>query len=139
MQPLNDIEQEAFDLGIIVEQLQWHDVYTWQVTYRDGTSTNEYDEVRPDGRGWHEREDKPVQTVALLWTGETTEVASIALPDNSTPVFFRRRTLTVNPNTNERTQDPTVHCIGWKRGDKACYLFVFSDGSTLMTDNLQAV
>ncbi len=46
--------------------------------------------------------------------------------------------MTLNLETSEETHK-TAHCIGWKRGDEAIYLFVLSDGSTLLTDNLQAI
>lgn len=120
-------------------QYKTKDAYTWRIAYQDGGCLDEYDEIRTDGRGWAEREAKPVQTVSLLWAAQATEAASITLPDGATPVFFRRRTLTINPNDDSIAPCQTVHCIGWKRGDKVCYLFVFDDGRTLLTDNLQAV
>lgn len=116
---------------------QTKDVYTWRVTYQDGTATDEFDESRPDGRGFAEREDKPVQTITLA-RGEV-EVQSMSIPEGAESVFFRRRFILFDPNTNEQTLRHTVHCIGWKRGEEASYLFVYNDGTTFLTDDLQAV
>lgn len=117
---------------------QTKDVYVWGVTYHDGTWMSEYE--RPEGRGWAEIGDKPVKEVWLSIPHPNIDYGHrVLIPQGATPVFFRRRTLTINPNTSEQTQEPTVHCIGWKHDNKACYLFVFNDGSTLLTDNLQAV
>ena len=63
----------------------------------------------------------------------------VDIPPGAMPVFFRRRSIEVNPLQGETQSRPTVHCIGWKRDGQATYLFVFDDGSTLLTENLQAV
>lgn len=118
---------------------QVKDVYTWRVLYQDGTTTDEFDEARPDGRGWAEREDKPVQTITLARVKDGMVVQSIDVPEGTEPVFFRRRIVTFDPTGSNPQHDTLAHCIGWKRGDEAEYLFVFDDGRTLLTDDLQAV
>lgn len=121
----------------MIEQVK--DVYTWRATYQDGTSTNEYDEIRPDGRGWAEREAKEVATITLARVSDGTVAQSIDVPDGAEPVFFRRRSVTFGP-TDESAQHGTLaHCIGWTRGDEAVYLFVRDDGTTLLSSDLQAV
>lgn len=132
-------EKELSNLLVAIHLPKPCDVYTWQVTYRDGTVTCEYDESRLDGRGWTERDAKDVATITLARAEDGTEVQSMLVPEGAEPVFFRRRTVTVNPNDESIQRDSTVHCIGWKRADEAVYLFVYEDGSTLLTDNLQAV
>ncbi len=62
----------------------------------------------------------------------------VSIPKGAQPLFFRRRRIELNPNTDEQTHK-TVHCIGWKRDDEAVYLFVLDDNSTLLSDNLQAI
>jgi hypothetical protein len=119
--------------------MQVKDVYTWQATYRDGTSINEYDDARPDGRGWAEREAKEVATITLARVSDGTAVQSIDVPEGAEPVFFRRRSLTFGPTDESARKGTLAHCIGWKRNDEAVYLFVFDDGSTLRTPDLQAV
>jgi hypothetical protein len=63
----------------------------------------------------------------------------VDVPAGATPIFFRRRSVEINPLQGETGNRTTTHCIGWKRGDEAVYLFVFDDGSTLLTNDLQAV
>lgn len=116
------------------------DAYTWHVQYQDGTATDEYDEARPDGRGWAEIGEKPVKDVWLM--GPDLSVHSgykMNVPQGATPVFFRRRRAVINLNNDSMTGQGAIHCIGWTRGEKGVYLFVFDDGSTLLTDDLEAV
>lgn len=115
------------------------DVYTWRIKYDDGTFTNEYDESRPDGRGFAEREEKPVRSVQLLRTGTAEVEQWFAVPEGAEPVFFRRRSVTFNPLTGAQESQNTVHCIGCKQDERALYLFVFDNGETLLTSELQAV
>lgn len=108
------------------------DVHTWCAIYHDGTIIDEYDATRPDGRGFSEIDSTQVKVLAL--SSHRVEV-----PAEATPVMIRRRATAVNLITDQRSILATVHCIGWKRGDTGCYLFVFEDGTALMTDNFQAV
>jgi hypothetical protein len=112
------------------------DVYMWRVIYRDGTYTDEFDEARPDGRGWREREDKPVAEIQLL--AHDRDGHQMLIPIDASPVFFRRRSIELNPNVDMQIHR-TTHCIGWKYGEQAAYLFVLPNGSTLLTSDLQAV
>ena len=120
-------------------QIIQKDVYMWSVAYRDGTFTHEYDDARPDGRGFAEREEKPVQTITLARVEDKAKVTSVAVPEGAEPLFFRRRARLINSNTGDTLQSGTTHCVGWKCGDEVAYLFVFDDGTTLLTKNLQAV
>jgi hypothetical protein len=112
------------------------DKYMWQVIYADGTFTAEYDLGRSDGRGFAEIEDKTVKHICLLNLG--LAVHTVNIPDGAQPVFFRRRMIALDGSGSEQGRS-TVHCIGWKRAESACYLFVLPDGSTLLSDDLQAV
>lgn len=117
-------------------QEQIRDVYTWGALYDDDACIGEYD--RLEGRSFVEVESARVKELLLLsLIGGSTH--SVKIPQGATPVFFRRRSLEINLVQEESTPRPTVHCIGWKRGDEAIYLFVFNDGSTLLTTDLQAV
>jgi hypothetical protein len=114
------------------------DVYEWRVTYHDGRQVPEFDEERPDGRGFLEIDSSQVKRLRLLLSsGIPAHVVTI--PDGATPVFFRRRTISINPNNDTTAKRPVKHCIGWKKDEQAVYLFVFSDGSTLLTTDKQAV
>lgn len=112
------------------------DVYTWRVTYQDGSSLHEFDAVNTIGRGFAEVDSAKVKELKLASQNLTH---SVEVPAGAEPVFFRRRRVAINLTDESTTPQPTVHCIGWKRGDEAVYLFVFDDGSTLLSDNLQAV
>ncbi len=119
---------------ITVEKTQ--DAYTWGAMYSDSTCIAEYD--RPEGRGFAEVDQIRVKELLLLHLAGGTS-HSVHIPQGATPVFFRRRSVTISPLAGESTPRPTTHCIGWKRGDEAIYLFVFDDGSTLLSNDLQAV
>jgi hypothetical protein len=79
-----------------------------------------------------------VKHAKLLMLIPLTDTATyhVAIPQDARPVFFRRRSIAISEGSSQHS---TVHCIGWKRDDQSVYLFIFEDGSTLLTDNLQAV
>jgi hypothetical protein len=117
------------------------DLYNWRVLVGEDTWIGEYDEKRPDGRGFAEIEGV-VQSIDLIPTmgAAAEQTHSVVVPEGASPVFFRRRQLLVNMSEGTQELMQTVHCIGWKQGVKsAAYLFVFEDGSTLLTSDLQAV
>lgn len=109
----------------------------WCVNYHDGSQVPEFDDTRPEGRGFLEVDSTQVKILELD-TPDAFGKHRVAIPDGAEPVFFRRRRIEMSSTTNEQTNS-TVHCIGWKQGDSACYLFVCDDGSTLLTNDLQAV
>lgn len=111
------------------------ELYEWHVTYSDGMQTYEVDPSQPDGRGWAERESKPVAAVTLF---STTGYAShsVVIPKGAEPVFFRRRGIVLD-GSGQRV--PDVHCIGWEQDSRGVYLFIFSDDLTLLSSDKQAV
>ena len=121
------------------------DAYTWRIMYRDETTLDEYDADYPSGRGFAEANTAQVKALALLPTGGLSP-HSLLIPDGdlypAKPVFFRRRRIEIDPIIGTQHRN-TTHCIGWTQWiDNTVievYLFVFEDGSTLLTDNLQAV
>jgi hypothetical protein len=78
-----------------------------------------------------------VKSLALLSVGNV--VHQVDIPDGAQAVFLRRRMLAINPMNEQLQHASTIHCIGWKRGEDAVYLFIRDDGSTLLTNDLQAV
>lgn len=110
----------------------------WSVTYTDGTSLQEFDASRPDGRGWIEIGAKPVGEVHLT-THTASQSHQIEVPIGAQPVFFRRRSIAINPTSGQEESRSTVHCIGWKSNEDAEYLFVYNNGETLLTNESQAV
>ena len=118
--------------------LHLRDVFFWTVAFKDGTILQEYDESRPDGRGWIETSEKTVTAVAIALPSGNV-IHHVAVPEGAQAVFFRRRSIQVSPTGDEQKKLPTHHCIGWKRDDEAVYLFISEDGTTLLTNDLQAV
>lgn len=116
------------------------DAYQWSVVYHDDTYLREFDAVDTIGRGWAEIGEKPVKETCLFTSDPNLNYGhKIMVPTGATPIFFRRRRIELNPLTEQEQGRTTVHCIGWKRDDEAVYLFIFDDGSTLLTNDLQAV
>jgi hypothetical protein len=116
----------------MIEQSQ--EEYTWYADYND------------DRPGLHELNacnfaevDQTHVKVLYLLPLQGGAAHRVDIPQDATPIFFRRRSVEINPMQGESSPRPTVHCIGWKRGDKAVYLFVLGDSSTLLTTDLQAV
>jgi len=118
--------------------LHKNDAYVWRVLYEDDTSLSEFDEVNTIGRGFAEVDQSRVKQVQLLDAPNGNVRRTAHVPTGAQPVFFRRRRVSVNVVSEASEQRPTVHCIGWKRGEDAVYLFVFDDGTTLLSSDLQA-
>lgn len=135
------------------------ELYTWGVTYSDGTTMHEYDNA--EGRGFAEIGEKPVKSLEIQPQRDRVLAAyRMDIPDGATPVFFRRRFISLGPERlaplievlagnkapnselfEQVVASPTqtVHCIGWKCGEEALYRFVFENGSSLDSSDLQAV
>lgn len=122
---------------MIIDIKPAQDIYTWSVEYHDGVIVPEFDDERPDGRGWAEINSLQVRYIRLH-QADGWPAHNVTIPDDAAPVFTRRRKLEMDMSTNEQKLS-TMHCIGWKSGESACYLFVCEDGSTLLTSNFQAV
>lgn len=129
------------------------DGWTWRVHYSDGTTFDEYEE-RTDAEtgepiaiehGFREVDNLRVEAVELLpqHDGLCGHVVKIDAPAGMRPICFRRRSRLVNLDAGTDTTGPVIHCIGWQKTvngrNVASYLFIFADGSTLTTDDYQAV
>jgi hypothetical protein len=123
-------------MQITVEKPQ-QEAYTWYALYKDDDIISEYD--RPEGRGFVEVDQDRVKALVLIPSQVTGATHQVEVPHGATPIFFRRRSITIDPLQGETGNRVTTHCIGWKRGDKAMYLFIHGDGSTLLSTDLQAV
>ncbi len=116
----------------MIEQVK--DTYTWRAVYDDERTC-----IQENAENSFAEVDQSRVKAVLLLPLQGCSSHRVDIPDGATAVFFRRRSITLNPNTDEQQSRTTVHCIGWKRGSEAVYLFVMDDGSTLLTDDLQAV
>lgn len=104
------------------------DAHTWNVTYHDDRKAAE-----------HELPNFATAVNAgQIKRLDLSGVHHIDIPNGAEPVFFRRRCVTVNPNTGGES-NLTTHCIGWRDSGNECYLFVRDDGSTLLTSDFQAM
>ncbi len=113
---------------------QSEDVYTWRAVYHDEQTC-----ITENAHNSFADVDQSRVKVVLLLPLAGGSSHRIDIPQDAQAVFFRRRSIALNPNTDEQQARPTVHCIGWKRDTETVYLFVMSDGSTLLTNDLQAV
>lgn len=114
---------------------QVQEVYSWYVILEDEQHTRIDEHTVPSFADvLHEQ----IKSLCLL-SREDALSHRVFIPTGATPVFFRRRSLVLDPIQGTEQGRKTTHCIGWKQGENAIYLFVSEDGSTLLTDNLQAV
>lgn len=114
------------------------DTFTWHFTYHNGIQVPEFDQSRPDGRALADVDVSQVKQLDLD-TSDMLGKHSVVIPDGVRPVFLRRRCRIVNIVTEQDAAGPVVHCIGWKSEKSECYLFIFEDGSTLLTSDFNAV
>ena len=113
------------------------DAFTWHFTYHNGIQVPEFDQSRPDGRALADVDMSQVKQLDLD-TSDMLGKHSVVIPDGANPVFLRRRPFVIDSNTGDQTKT-TIHCIGWKSEKSECYLFIFEDGSTLLTSDFNAV
>ncbi len=119
-----------------------HDQYTWRVEYTDGTTLDEIAEdgtVLPFGSVEIER----VRALFVASVHDIDHSFLVWLKNGQRPIFFRRRSIELNPNDGTQTVLPATTCIGWQETRKgrnvASYLFICPDGSTILTSDPMAV
>lgn len=108
------------------------DAYTWQVYLSDNTIVPEADNL------FAGIDQTKIRQIDLLPTGQG-HVHSVQIPQDATPEFFRQRRTAISLMDGQEMPLPTVHCIGWKRGEHLVHLFIYDDGSVLLTDSPQAI
>ncbi|SRR5216684_8602581 len=113
---------------------QRKDTYTWRAVYDDERTC-----IIENAENSFAHVDQSRVKAVLLLPLQGCLSHRVDIPAGATAVFFRRRSIVLNPNADEQQARSTVHCIGWKREQEAVYLFVMDDDSTLLTDDLQAV
>lgn len=107
-------------------------VYTtrWRLVYLDGRMIDEL----PQGSTIRERWPDPVELHLMDLTGQS--VMRVVLPKGSKPIFYRRRSLGVNPVTGEMDKAPsldaTVFGYGKEVGSEGhCKLWLWSRGKAI--------
>lgn len=110
------------------------EAYTWRAVYDEKNYHQETAE-----NCFADVDQSRVIALLLLPLQEGGIAHMVSVPHGAQAIFFRRRRMAINPLSGDGHDYPTVHCIGWKSGESAVYLFVLADGSTLLTTDLQAV
>lgn len=114
---------------------QVKEAYTWCVTYEDGSRL--FERETRESFSSVVTQQRVMELRLLRASGLARHVVTI--PEGALPVFFRRGRVSFNFVENSTSHLPIVHCVGWKRGDDAVYLFVKEDEEILLTTDLQAV
>ncbi|HTJ49434.1 MAG TPA: hypothetical protein VL443_08290 [Cyclobacteriaceae bacterium] len=109
--------------------------YSWTIIYKNGNFFNEYDCAGK--RKFSDIDIKDVKHLRLDPMEIGLQTHFVNIPEGAEPIFFRRTQIAFAPEKVENLL--TAHCIGWKKENTAVYLFVFSDGSTILSDDLQTV
>lgn len=112
---------------------QTKDAYTWRAVYDDKRTC-----INENAENSFAAVDQSRVKAVLLLPLQGGSSHRVDIPSGAQAVFFRRRSIILNPITGEGGRK-TVHCIGWKTAQNAQYLFVHDDGDTLLTSDLQAV
>lgn len=107
--------------------------YIWRAMYRDETvvceeNVDKFADI-----------DASRVTSLFLYPLAGGGTHRVDIPQGAQPVFFRRHPLEINVMQASGAWHPTVYCIGWKKDEQSVYLFIFDDGSTLLSNDLQAV
>lgn len=118
---------------------QVQDAWQWVAHYVDGETLPEYDAGHPTGRGWKDVDLTRVAYVVLQSQMPHLAHHVLKLPVGAEPVFLRRRVIGLDPVTDQETSRATITLLGWRRGDKESFVFYFEDGSSLISDDLNAV
>lgn len=109
------------------------EAFTWRIYYHDDTFQDEFDEVRPDGHDFSGIEDLSQIKIVTLCDPDGMVCYQCDIPQGATPIFRRRHKIHLIGGPY------TIHCIGWQNGDTGCYLFVFNNGTALLSSDFQAV
>jgi hypothetical protein len=117
------------------------DLWNWVAHYNDETCLHEVDE---NGQhGFADVDQSRLVAFQLIPNREGLPSPVLKITPDIRPIFFRRRTVTIDPANGGEVGRSCVHCLGWQTTVKgtnvASYTFFFEDGSVLITDDYQAV
>ena len=90
------------------------DAWTWTAHYADGSALGEWDE-QGNEHGFREVEVDRVVALELTHVADALPPLAVLVdgPGGQKPVFFRRRTVTLSADGQEKERE-TVTCIGWE-------------------------
>jgi hypothetical protein len=118
---------------------QCRDLWSWMVVYRDGSAVYECQGESAPHAAWKDVNDRLVAGLALIPRQAGLQQVVVHVPEGAVPVLFRRRQIELNMASGEQTGRQTIHCLGWEGFHNASYVFIFQDGSTLLTSDRNAV
>lgn len=108
------------------------EMYEWHAHYQDGGELFEEDAQE----GFASVDQSRILALELRTEARAT-TPTVFIPPGAQAVFFRRRSLVISPGDGSQAPGYTIHCIGWRRGEDAAYLFVKDDGNVILTNDLQ--
>lgn len=119
---------------------QCTDAWSWVVRYRDGSMLYECLGPRAPHAAWANVTVPLVESMLLIPRRAGLPQVVSQVPQDATPVLFRRRYVELNISSGEQVGPrQNIHCLGYERADSASYVFAFEDGSLLHTSNRNAV
>ena len=115
------------------------DLWWWLVQYQDDTILPECQGTSMPHAAWGHVDTTRVKNIVLVPRQSGLEQVVVDVGANS-PVFFRRRYKELNISGGQQVSQQNIHCLGYEAADgTGNYVFVFEDGSVLLSTNLNAV
>lgn len=112
------------------------DDYQWVAHYADGTRVPEY--VDGVARGWRDVAHARVVALELVPQRDGLPSPLVRIPDDATPVMFRRRTVALDLSGTVTPGD-TWTVIGWESADAARYWAFDAAGRSRVADDRTAL
>lgn len=114
------------------------DAWEWCAEYDDGTLLHEYDDDGTD-HGFAEIDQARLVRLLLVPGRVGLSTHTIERGDGETANFWRRRPITLNPNTGEQTQGESITIVCIERpGTAPTYTILFHDGSIAVSTDFNA-
>jgi hypothetical protein len=115
------------------------DLWSWLVQYHDETILPECQGTSMPHNAWAKVEKTKVKNIVLVPRKPGLEQVVVDVGAHS-PVFFRRRYKELNISGGQEVSQQNIHCLGYEAADgTGNYVFVFEDGSVLLSTNRNAV
>ncbi len=115
------------------------DVFTWIACYDDGSSLME---IESDGteHGFAEVDLDRLSAFVLnpMREGLPSPVVKIDRAGGQRPIFFRRRSIALDPETHGEANRSTITVLGWQKTVEGknvkSFAALYEDGSVLISD-----
>lgn len=115
------------------------DAWTWIACYDDGSSLME---IEPDGteHGFAEVDLARLSAFVLnpMRDGLPAPIVKIDRASGQRPIFFRRRTIALDPALGTEEKRSTITVLGWQKTVEGknvkSFVALYEDGSVLISD-----